>query len=82
MRFRTHLAIWWERDQPFRRRSVENPPLRNESMSQGAEIVECLQNRTLEVRGSIPLGSTRKTQVSQQCEAFVVFGLRRSVPQL
>ena len=45
-------------------------------------IVECRHNRTLEVRGSIPLGSTRKRKGLAAMRGLFVFGPQTDRPRI
>ncbi len=56
-------------------RVLDERTLGRERMApQGRGIVERLHNRTLEVRGSIPLGSTRKRSRRVELRGDFVFG--------
>ena len=50
--------------------------LGNKTDLQAPVIVRCVQNRTLEVRGSIPLGFTRKRSRRVEIRGGFVFGNR------
>ncbi len=58
---------------PFRRILDGDFEQRNETHDQAREIVRHLENRTLEVRGSIPLGSTRKRKGLAAMRGLFVF---------
>ncbi len=59
---------------PFPKISVEELTVGNDSPTQPGEISRCLDKRTLEVRGSIPLGSTRKRSRRVEIRGGFVFG--------
>src|SRR5688572_29018343 len=61
--------------EPFRRILDGDPWLRNESHDRPRVILQGVHNRTLEVWGSIPHGSTRKDKTVRRDAGRFVFGL-------